>query len=115
MINKRYMRFHSRSATMHLLCRATFVITLAGLFSQTGCSSSKQANTANKEDSIYRQRISINDGWKFMRYTGEADSLVYEKRPAINRRDDNIVADTRASDSALGISSGNVLKKWILP
>lgn len=64
---------------------------------------------------LQRQRISINNGWRFMRYTGEADSLVYDERPKTFDKNDNKVADTRASESSLGISSERVLKRWILP
>lgn len=62
-----------------------------------------------------RERISINDNWRFMRYTGEADSLIYDERPKAFDKNDSKVADTRASESALGTSSEKALKKWILP
>ncbi|MCW3091718.1 MAG: beta-galactosidase [Ferruginibacter sp.] len=62
-----------------------------------------------------RDRISINEGWKFMRYASEADKLIYDERPVVTNRNDNIVADTRAADSALAASSDRSLKKWILP
>ena len=61
-----------------------------------------------------RQRISINDGWRFMRYTGLPDTLHYAERPVVGKRNDNIVADTRASDSVV-MHSDKGLKKWILP
>src|SRR5678816_2437883 len=62
-----------------------------------------------------RERVSINDGWKFMRYTGAADSLIYDERPVVSDRNDNKVADTRATDSAQANASTRSLKKWILP
>lgn len=62
-----------------------------------------------------RDQISINDGWKFMRYTGESDSLIYDERPVVADRNDNKVADTRATDSVLAKASTRSLKKWILP
>ncbi|HEY4289596.1 MAG TPA: beta-galactosidase GalB [Puia sp.] len=62
-----------------------------------------------------RERICINEGWRFMRYTGEPDSLFYDERPRVSRRNDNKVADTRASESALGTVSEGALKNWILP
>ncbi|MCB0776921.1 MAG: DUF4982 domain-containing protein [Chitinophagaceae bacterium] len=71
----------------------------------------KQVNGKN----AVRERISINEGWKFMRYTGEPDKLIYEERPAVLNRNDNVVADTKASDESKGSSSENSLKKWILP
>jgi len=63
----------------------------------------------------YRERISINKGWKFMRYAGEPDKLIYDERPVVTHNSDNSVADTRASESGFAGSSENVLKKWILP
>jgi beta-galactosidase len=66
-------------------------------------------------DSSYRERISINDGWRFMRYTSEPDSLIYDARPKAFDRNDNKVADTRASESGQATSSDKALKKWILP
>ena len=62
-----------------------------------------------------RERVSINEGWRFMRYTSEPDKLVYDERPTVTNRNDNIVADTRASESAVAASSDKVLKRWILP
>jgi beta-galactosidase len=62
-----------------------------------------------------RERISINEGWKFMRYNADPDKLIYDERPVIVNRNDNVVADTRPTESVLATSSGKVLKKWILP
>jgi len=63
----------------------------------------------------HRDRISINDGWRFMRYTGEPDTLIYDTRPLVTDRNDNKVADTRASEAAVATSSTHALKNWILP
>jgi beta-galactosidase len=62
-----------------------------------------------------RERINIDDGWKFMRYPAAPDSLTYDTRPAATDRKESPVADTRPNESAMGPSSGAVLKKWILP
>ncbi|HEY4062989.1 MAG TPA: beta-galactosidase GalB [Puia sp.] len=62
-----------------------------------------------------RQHIPINAGWRFMRYSGEPDSLFYDERPRVADRNDNKVADTRASESAATITSKRALKNWILP
>lgn len=62
-----------------------------------------------------RQRQSINNGWHFMRYTGEPDKLLYDERPVVGNRTDNMVADTRATDSSQAKASINALKQWILP
>ena len=62
-----------------------------------------------------RERISIDDGWRFMKYTSEPDNLIYDERPSVTKNNDNVVADTKPSESKLATSSNNSLKKWILP
>lgn len=69
----------------------------------------------NSVSSSPRQRISLNEGWKFMRYNDEPDSLMYDERPVVVYRNDNIVADTRATDTGKLAASEKGLKKWILP
>lgn len=71
-------------------------------------------NSANANEAT-RERISINEEWKFFRYTTEPDKLVYDDRPVVTDRNDNKVADTRASELNTASSSTNVLKNWILP
>jgi beta-galactosidase len=39
-----------------------------------------------------RERININRGWLFMRYTGKADELIYDERPSVFNRKDDIIA-----------------------
>ena len=70
---------------------------------------------ANKNRVAGRERISINDGWKFMKYTSQADPLVYDERPAVSNHNDNVVADTKPTETILAATSQDVLKKWILP
>src|SRR5215472_17665784 len=62
-----------------------------------------------------RERILIKDGWKFMRYSTAPDTLVYDTRPTTIDSKSNGVADARPNESAMGVSSGVGLKKWILP
>lgn len=62
-----------------------------------------------------REKININAGWKFMRYTGEADKLIYDIRPGITDRNDNVVADTKPTEGVAVTGSNAVLKNWILP
>jgi beta-galactosidase len=68
-----------------------------------------------KQDSFTRDRINIDEGWKFMRYTSEPDKLIYDERPAVTNRNDNVVADTRPSEGGLRASTSATLKNWILP
>lgn len=62
-----------------------------------------------------RERISINEGWKFFRYDTEPDQLMYDVRPVVTDRNDNVVADTRPTASVAVNTSDSVLKRWILP
>lgn len=62
-----------------------------------------------------RERISINEDWRFFRYDTGADKLIYDVRPNVTDRNDNVVADTRPTESVAVTTSGNVLKNWILP
>ncbi|MEI9944978.1 MAG: beta-galactosidase GalB [Chitinophagaceae bacterium] len=86
-----------------------FAMSLFLLVNSIGLKLSAQSNLS------YRERISINEGWKFMRYKTDPDKLIYDERPKVTNRNDNVVADTRATDSTLAASSANSLKKWILP
>jgi beta-galactosidase len=62
-----------------------------------------------------RQRISINDGWRFMRYMDSPDTLIYDARPVVTDHNDSKVADTRASEASVAQASAHALKNWILP
>src|SRR5690348_8587183 len=64
---------------------------------------------------FYRERTSINAGWKFMRYENNADKLIYDVRPEVNDRNDNKVADSKPTESVAVTATQEVLKKWILP
>ncbi|MCF3651552.1 beta-galactosidase GalB [Synoicihabitans lomoniglobus] len=64
-----------------------------------------------------RERISLNDDWRFFKYANaaEADALIYDVRP-----DDSDAVDTRPADAkpteAVDVVAGQlVLKPWILP
>jgi beta-galactosidase len=62
-----------------------------------------------------RERLSINTGWKFMRFTEAADKLIYDVRPEVTDRNDNKVADSKPTEAVNVASSEQVLKNWILP
>lgn len=40
-----------------------------------------------------RERIKLNESWRFMRYTLEPDKLMYDVRPAVQDANDSKVAD----------------------
>jgi beta-galactosidase len=62
-----------------------------------------------------RERISLNEGWKFMKYTTAPDKLIYDIRPEITDRKDDVVADSKPTEAVTTSTSTNVLKAWILP
>ncbi len=64
-----------------------------------------------------RQRISINDGWRFFKYDSisEADKLIYDVRPAVSGSNDYKVADAKPTEAVEVKATQEVLKPWILP
>lgn len=66
------------------------------------------------EHGSVRQRICIDDGWRFMKYAGQSDTLFYDMRPEVKYHNDNIVADTKPLLTEQA-SADRGLKKWILP
>ncbi|MAO66621.1 MAG: beta-galactosidase [Balneola sp.] len=64
-----------------------------------------------------RERISINDGWKFMKYESaeDADSLIYDVRPPLEEYNDAQAADTEPEDAVRVEAETLVLKPWIMP
>ena len=62
-----------------------------------------------------QERINIDNGWRFMRYTSEPDKLAYDTRPEVANRNDDRVADARPTETTTATSSGETLKNWILP
>ncbi len=62
-----------------------------------------------------RERLSINNNWRFMRYDSDPDKLIYDVRPAITDRNDDKVADSKPTEAVSALASELVLKSWILP
>ena len=50
-----------------------------------------------------------------MRYTTEPDKLIYDVRPVVTDRNDDVVADSRPTEGVAVTTSQDVLKPWILP
>jgi beta-galactosidase len=67
--------------------------------------------------SFVRERISIDDDWRFFRYDSisKADDLMYDVRPEVTDRNDNKVDDSKPTKAVKIESSQQVLKPWILP
>lgn len=64
-----------------------------------------------------RERISINNQWKFYRDcdTCATDQLIYDKRPPVKDFNSAKIADSRPSETENKPRFGPVLKNWILP
>ena len=64
-----------------------------------------------------RERIPINEGWKFFKYdaTAKPDDLIYDVRPEVNENIDKIAADAKPTEALKVQAAQAVLKPWILP
>ena len=73
--------------------------------------------TVTAKIKLDRERISINEGWKFYKYDAKTkpDSLIYDVRPEVNENIDNRAADARPTEAVKVKASQAVLKSWILP
>ncbi len=88
-----------------------YIIVATYLFCFLACN---KASEKNKSDRI---KISINDNWQYMKYAtmAEADSLIYDIRPKVEKYNDNVDADTKPTEAVLIEAKNNVLKPYILP
>ena len=94
-----------------LLC----LLTLFFLLRLGNAQSNHVTTFISKKISQSRERISINDGWRFMRYVTNPDKLIYDIQPEVNDRNDNVVADTKPTEAVAITAFDSGLKKWILP
>lgn len=83
----------------------SFLVPMVLLFA---CSTSEDAS---------RERISLNDGWAFMKYDSEdiADTLIYDIRPEVIDAKDDKPADAKPTEAVAVKADQSVLKPWILP
>lgn len=74
-------------------------------------------SNANIQKHQGRQRISINDDWRFFKYESadKADQLIYDVRPKITDNAENQVADAKPTEAVEVNAKESVLKAWILP
>ena len=70
-----------------------------------------------KKETALRERISLNEGWKFFKYSSPAlaDRLIYDVRPEVDNKGEYLVADAKPTEAVEFKSSKEVLKEWILP
>jgi beta-galactosidase len=91
------------------------IITFFTVFS--GCKMPESGETGNPLHDDLRQRISINDNWKFFKYgsADDADKLIYDIRPELKKRVDYTVADSKPTEAAKVEKTQEVLQPWIMP
>ncbi len=94
------------------------LIIVVGIFSTWAvCTSCKKQNESNHSFSEARERISLNNNWRFFRYDNpaQADSLIYDARPVTGSFSDFQPADTKPTEQSEIEATGRTLKAWILP
>jgi beta-galactosidase len=92
------------------------------LLDVSGLTAQKATMITTPIESAGRQRVLVDQGWRFMRYQDSADygnidepdTLYYDKRPIVEGYNDAVVADTRAAITNQEVEAGG-LKSWILP
>ena len=64
-----------------------------------------------------RERISINEDWRFHKYDAgdKSDGLIYDVRPELKKTDKVVIADEMPTEAVKVEAMQNVLKPWILP
>jgi beta-galactosidase len=93
-------------------------ILTVGCFVLVTCTSAFKQNTQHtKTNSDIRERILINEGWRFFKYNQpeKADDLIYDIRPKVSSFADNRPADGRPTDNEAVEANQRTLKAWILP
>jgi beta-galactosidase len=75
------------------------------------------AQVTSGGDGSIRQRISINEGWRFYLYDSltKTDGLIYDVRPEVTDNRDDKSADAKPTEAVKVEKKQNVLKSWILP
>ena len=99
----------------HFMKTIKFILALAVcllLISNISCV--RPAKETNNSASL-RERISLNDNWRYFKYNSLADDLIYDNRPEVSNYIDNRPADSKPDEALALQSAGTVLKPWILP
>jgi beta-galactosidase len=75
------------------------------------------ADCSPNEEGPGRERISINDDWKFFKYNSpdKADQLIYHVRPEIRDPGEFMIADEKPTEAVRAEASASTLKAWIMP
>jgi len=95
--------------------RGTLISLIIGIFIFTASYCFAQSKTATNTQ--LREHVSINDGWRFYKYSSadKADNLIYDVRPAVTENNDSKDADSKPTEAVKTEATQQVLKPWILP
>lgn len=98
---------------MHMSIAPFRVHPMSGL----GCAFLLMMFTATSMAGSLRERVSINDGWRFKKYgPGEkADELIYDVRPEVREKREIVLGEDEATAAVEVKEEKPVLKPWILP
>jgi beta-galactosidase len=91
------------------------ILLFTGYLLLFGCRANTESSQPEPEVKNYRERVSINKGWRFFKYEKSADNLIYDVRPEVRGYRDDRPADSRPTDGAEVEAVQMVLKPWILP
>ncbi len=97
--------------TKSVLSKIYFALAIA--VSIASCTPRSDLEDADQKN--LRERISLNDEWRFMKYESNPDSLIYDERPEVENINDSKDADSKPTEAVEVKSSKKVLKDWILP
>ncbi|HYX09248.1 MAG TPA: beta galactosidase jelly roll domain-containing protein, partial [Bacteroidales bacterium] len=89
----------------------------AGVFAALVLMLMVSCKSSNETGNSPRERLSLDKGWRFMKYDSEAaaDSLIYDVRPSLTDYNDSKDADSKPTESLETEAKQMVLKPWILP
>jgi beta-galactosidase len=75
------------------------------------------AQSSPQKRNINRERISINEGWRFFKYDSgvQTDNLIYDVRPDITDANDSKAADSKPTEAITISGNSGVLKPWVMP
>lgn len=81
------------------------------------CSCSLKSQLQNETHNENRQRISINENWRFFKYDwlSKGDDLIYDVRPEVKEFSWDQPADAKPTVAVKVTTDQLVLKPWILP
>ncbi|MGL1957702.1 MAG: DUF4982 domain-containing protein [Colwellia sp.] len=77
----------------------------------------KPVNLTDISKEVSRERILLNDDWRFKKYSADekSDALIYDVRPTFDDDEDGKAADAMPTEAVAIETKQQVLKSWILP